>query len=100
VQRSLIPNAGQAAKGGNFMPIVGPAIVPHPPIIVPSVGRGREREVQNTVDAYRTAAQFGQCIAKATNELGRRAVFVSSGDISHKLREDGPYGFAPEGAGI
>ena len=29
--------------------------------------------------------------------LGRRAVFVASGDLSHKLRDDGPYGFAPEG---
>jgi len=41
--------------------------------------------------------RLGQCIAKATDELGRRAVFVASGDLSHKLRENGPYGFAPEG---
>ena len=30
-------------------------------------------------------------------DLGRRAVFVASGDLSHKLKEAGPYDFAPEG---
>lgn len=39
------------------MPIVGAILVPHPPIIIPTVGRGREAEVQDTIDAYRTAAK-------------------------------------------
>ena len=189
----------------------GAIIVPHPPLIVPSVGRGQEREVQTTIDAYRAAVQqvaawnpevlivtsphcvmytdyfhispgkgasgdmsafgapqtrltveydgelrdevirqaeaanvragtlgerdpsldhgtflplyfiqeagvncpilriglsgfsplehyrLGQCIARAVDKLGRRAVFVASGDLSHKLKDDGPYGYAPEG---
>ena len=193
------------------MAIVGAIIVPHPPLIIPAVGRGREREVQATIDAYRAAAKqaadwrpevlivtsphcvtytdyfhispgegasgdmsafgasrtrlevqydealreeiirqaeaakvragtlgerdpsldhgtflplyflreagvscpilrvglsglpplehyrLGRCIAGAVNRLGRRAVFVASGDLSHKLRDDGPYGYAPEG---
>ena len=193
------------------MSILGAVIVPHPPLIIPTVGRGREREVQATIDAYRAAARqaadwkpevliitsphqimyadyfhispgrgaagdmsafgaaqtklrveydaplrdeiirraeaaglragtlgerdpsldhgafvplyflreagadcpilriglsgfspmdhyrLGQCIAQAVETLGRRAVFVASGDLSHKLREGGPYGFAPEG---
>ncbi len=193
------------------MPMIGAVIVPHPPLIIPTVGRGQERQVQATIDAYRTAAkrvadwkpevlvissphavlyadyfhispgagasgsmasfgapqtrlevkydtelcralvqqaeaagihagtlgerdpsldhgtllplyflqeagvdcpilriglsgfsplqhyQFGQCVAKAVDRLGRRAVFVASGDLSHKLRDDGPYGYAPEG---
>jgi len=193
------------------MSILGAVIVPHPPLIIPTVGCGREREVQATIDAYRTAAKqvaawepealivtsphqimytdyfhispgraaagdmsafgapqtgltvqygedlrdeavrraeaaglragtlgerdpaldhgtflplyflreagvdcpilrvglsgfspldhyrLGQCIAQAVEALGRRAVFVASGDLSHKLRDDGPYGFAPEG---
>ena len=193
------------------MPMIGAIIVPHPPLIVPTVGRGREREVQATIDAYRAAAgqaaewnpavlivtsphvvmytdyfhispgkgasgdmsafgaaqtrlearydgelrdevirqaeadhvragtlgerdpaldhgtflplyflqeagvscpilriglsgfsplehyRLGQCIAKAVDKLGRRAVFVASGDLSHKLKDDGPYGYAPEG---
>lgn len=41
--------------------------------------------------------RLGQCIARAVKQLGRRAVFVASGDLSHKLKADGPYGFAPEG---
>ena len=39
------------------MSIVGAIIVPHPPIIVPTVGRGREAEVQATIDAYHAAAK-------------------------------------------
>ncbi len=193
------------------MPIAGSIIVPHPPIIIPAVGRGREREARKTIDACRAAARrvrswapevlivtsphavlyadyfhispgkgaagdmsafgapqtrleveydidlrrevirqaeaagvqagtlgeknpaldhgtflplfflreagvdcpilrvglsglpplehyrLGACIAKAVDNLGRRAVFVASGDLSHKLRRDGPYGYAPEG---
>lgn len=41
--------------------------------------------------------QLGQCVAEAVEALGRRVVFVASGDLSHKLKSDGPYGFAPEG---
>ncbi len=42
--------------------------------------------------------QFGACIAQAVDLLDRRAVLIASGDLSHKLSESGPYGFAPEGA--
>ena len=41
--------------------------------------------------------RLGQCVAAAVEALGRRAVFVASGDLSHKLKDDGPYGFVPEG---
>ena len=41
--------------------------------------------------------RFGHAIAEAAERLGRRIVFVASGDLSHKLLKDGPYGFAPEG---
>ena len=44
-------------------------------------------------DHYR----LGQLIRRAVAETGRRAVFVASGDLSHKLQAYGPYGFAPEG---
>ena len=194
------------------MPILGSIIVPHPPLIIPAVGRGQERGIQSTIDAYRKAAQLvaswqpevlivttphvamysdyfhispgfaaagdmsrfgapqarvevrydvelrrevialaeaeqiaagtlgekdasldhatfiplwflreagvdcpiirvglsgfsplehyrlGQCIARAIEKLGRRAAFIASGDLSHKLKADGPYGLAPEGA--
>ncbi len=41
--------------------------------------------------------ELGMIIQSAVNALGRRAVFVASGDLSHKLQEYGPYGFAEEG---
>ncbi|MBR1497452.1 MAG: AmmeMemoRadiSam system protein A [Oscillospiraceae bacterium] len=193
------------------MSIVGSIIVPHPPLIIPDVGRGEEIQIQATIDAYRAAARrvaawepealiittphlvmysdyfhispgksafgdmsayraprarvevkydaalreelirraeiagipagtlgerdarldhgsfiplyflreagvscpvvriglsgfsplthyrLGQCVAEAVNALGRRAAFIASGDLSHKLKEEGPYGFAAEG---
>ena len=44
-----------------------------------------------------THYKFGQEISQVADELGRRVVFVASGDLSHKLKEDGPYGFIEEG---
>ena len=44
-------------------------------------------------DHYR----FGQMLAKAVEQTGRRVVIVASGDLSHKLQDYGPYGYAPEG---
>ncbi|MBP5211804.1 MAG: AmmeMemoRadiSam system protein A, partial [Pyramidobacter sp.] len=41
--------------------------------------------------------RFGEAIARAADSLGRRAVIIASGDLSHKLKADGPYGFVPEG---
>lgn len=193
------------------MSIVGAFIVPHPPLILPEIGRGEEKKIQKTVDAYTKAAdrisamkpdtiiitsphttlyadyfhispgkgakgdmrrfgannisieaeydhelvqtisneaqkagipagplgerdknldhgtmiplyfineaysgyklvriglsgltpiehyRFGKVIAQTLEKLGRQAVFVASGDLSHKLLAEGPYGFAPEG---
>ncbi len=193
------------------MPITGAYIVPHPPIILPEVGKGEERKIQKTVDAYREIAgiiaaikpetivvvsphttlyadyfhispgenakgnlhrfgvnnvsmeadydiefvreltaeadkngipagilgerdklldhgtlipvyfinqvytdyklvriglseltslehyRLGRCIAETSEKSGKKMVFVASGDLSHKLKEDGPYGFASEG---
>ncbi|MGP1586492.1 MAG: AmmeMemoRadiSam system protein A [Schwartzia sp. (in: firmicutes)] len=193
------------------MAILGAFVVPHPPIILPEIGRGEERRIQATIDAYREAMKraaalspdtvvvtsphaamyadyfhvspgegasgdfgafrapevkvtavyddelaraigeacreagidggtgaprepeldhgtmvplrflqecmpavkvvriglsgmsplvhyrFGAAIARAAQALGRRVVHIASGDLSHKLRADGPYGFAAEG---
>ena len=38
------------------MSIEAAFIVPHPPLIVPQIGRGRESEVQKTIDAYKQVA--------------------------------------------
>ncbi len=41
--------------------------------------------------------ELGQCIQETAKILGRRTVVIASGDLSHRLREDGPYGFQKEG---
>ena len=44
-------------------------------------------------DHYR----LGQMIRNVAEKLDRRVFFVGSGDLSHKLLAEGPYGFTPEG---
>ena len=41
--------------------------------------------------------RMGQCLREAADRCGRRIVIVASSDLSHRLSEDGPYGYAPEG---
>ena len=40
---------------------------------------------------------LGTYIRQTAEELGRSTVIVASGDLSHKLKEYGPYGFDPAG---
>lgn len=193
------------------MSVKGAVMVPHPPLIIPEVGRGQEKEIQSTIDAYHQAAEriaswkpetvvvlsphsimyadyfhispgkgaegsfrqfrapqvkikvnydtefvnllvqeaeagdlpagtlgerdrsldhgtmiplwflnhyyrdyrvvriglsglpfsrhymLGQCIRKTAELLDRRIAVIGSGDLSHKLKTDGPYGFSKEG---
>ncbi len=41
--------------------------------------------------------KLGQCITEVADRLNRRVIVIASGDLSHKLKEDGPYGFVKEG---
>lgn len=41
---------------------------------------------------------LGQSIAQAVGE--KRVVLIASGDLSHKLKENGPYGYVPEGPAL
>lgn len=41
--------------------------------------------------------RLGQCIRSAAETLGRNTVVIASGDLSHRLKEDGPYGYQAEG---
>jgi uncharacterized protein, PH0010 family len=193
------------------MPLLGAYIVPHPPLIIPEIGKGDESKISNTIDSYRTVAKriaeqqpdtiiittphsimysdyfhispgnsakgdfgrfgagrvsfeveydeefvedleaqaervgveagtlgekdasldhatmvplyfinqywknyklvriglsglsltdhykLGRCVSQIAEKLNRNIVFVASGDLSHKLKEDGPYGFSQEG---
>ncbi|MBQ7200556.1 MAG: AmmeMemoRadiSam system protein A [Eubacterium sp.] len=40
-----------------------------------------------------THYRMGMLCSTVAEELNRRVVYVASGDLSHKLKEDGPYGF-------
>ena len=41
--------------------------------------------------------RLGQCIKETAKTLGRNTVVIASGDLSHRLKEDGPYGYQKEG---
>lgn len=41
--------------------------------------------------------RLGQIIEQSAEELGRDIVYIASGDLSHVLKADGPYGFKKEG---
>lgn len=40
------------------MTVLNAVAVPHPPLIFPEVGKGKEKEIQHTIDAYRKAMRF------------------------------------------
>lgn len=42
--------------------------------------------------------ELGKTVDRAVRNLNRRAVFIASGDLSHVLKAEGPYGFRKEGA--
>lgn len=58
------------------MPLLQTFIVPHPPIILPEIGRGEERKIQATFDAYQT-------IARTIGELKPDTIILSSPHASH-----------------
>jgi len=41
--------------------------------------------------------RLGKCIKRTAEELDRDVVVIASGDLSHKLLESGPYGYAASG---
>ena len=48
------------------MAVIGAVMVPHPPIILPEIGRGEERKIQATTDAYNTAMAFAASLKPET----------------------------------
>lgn len=46
------------------------------------------------IELYR----FGMAIRKTAKNLNKSIVFIASGDLSHRLKEDGPYEYSPEGS--
>jgi MEMO1 family protein len=42
--------------------------------------------------------QLGLDIMRVSEKSGKKTVFIASGDLSHRLKHDGPYGYIKEGA--
>jgi len=80
------------------MPIIKTYIVPHPPLIIPEIGKGKEKAIHKTVDAYHK-------IAKDISKINPDTIIVSSphstlyADYFHISPKDMAYGdFAAFGA--
>lgn len=41
--------------------------------------------------------RFGKVIKEAVEESGKNVVFIGSGDLSHRLKDEGPYDYNPHG---
>ena len=54
------------------MAVAGAFIVPHPPLILPEIGRGEERKIQKTIDSYREIAKEAALISDFTDILSFR----------------------------
>lgn len=44
-----------------------------------------------------THYRLGEAVSEVSKRLGRRTVYIASGDLSHVLRHDGPYGYRSQG---
>ncbi|SHI33424.1 AmmeMemoRadiSam system protein A [Parasporobacterium paucivorans] len=47
--------------------------------------------------SYETHYELGICIAEIAEQSDKKTVFIASGDLSHVLKKDGPYGYQKEG---
>ena len=53
------------------MAIVGAYMVPHPPLIIPEIGKGKEKQIKKTSDAYTS-------VAKEISQLKPETIIISS----------------------
>ncbi|MCL1975043.1 MAG: AmmeMemoRadiSam system protein A [Firmicutes bacterium] len=92
-QRALLPAGGLGERQreldhGILIPLYFLAeVMALPPIVRISLSG------LSLTDHYR----MGMCISQAGRALGRRLTVLASGDMSHRLKEDGPYGYHPIG---
>ncbi|RKD25402.1 uncharacterized protein, PH0010 family/AmmeMemoRadiSam system protein A/AmmeMemoRadiSam system protein B [Caminicella sporogenes DSM 14501] len=47
--------------------------------------------------SYEDLYSFGKAIQEAVEDSDENVVVIASGDLSHRLKADGPYGYSPEG---
>ncbi len=46
---------------------------------------------------YQDHEAWGRAVKRSAEAMGRKVAFVASGDLSHKLSPESPYGFSPAG---
>ena len=54
--KAATPKETATQTGGAAMAILGAIMVPHPPMIVPDIGKGSEKQVAETIRAYERVA--------------------------------------------
>lgn len=59
------------------MPILASYVVPHPPLIIPQIGKGNELAIQDTIDAYEAVAKRIAALAPDT------IVFITPHAVSY-----------------
>lgn len=74
--------------------ISGAFMVPHPPLIIPEIGRGEERKIQNTIDAYHEAGlKIGQLRPETIILLSpHQVMYADYFHISPGRRAEGDFG--------
>lgn len=69
-------------------------------VMVPlSFLKGRHKIVRISISGLEKELhyQLGQAIQKVAEESTKNLVFIASGDLSHTLKKEGPYGYTKEG---
>ena len=80
------------------MPILGAFMVPHPPIMLPEVGRGEEKKISDVTEAYEkvadtfpngTDAAFSVCLWWAGGRVQGCESVLENGGFGGDLAESG-----------
>ncbi len=83
------PASGEGLDHGTLVPLwFVSAAVPSVPVVALSPWSGESRR----------AILVGAAIAEAARNAGRRTCVIASGDLSHRVNRESPYGMAREGA--
>ena len=96
---AIVDFAGEDAllvQTGNIAPLDHGALVPLS--FLDPEGRFPLVLMSIALSGMATFERLGAAVGRAADSLGRRIVFVGSGDLSHRLTPDAPAGFVPDAA--
>lgn len=80
--------------------ILGAFMVPHPPLIIPEIGRGEEQKIQSTVDAYhKVGRKIGQLRPETIILISpHQVMYADYFHISPRKRAEGNFGMFSVGS--